>query len=163
MQHPEQSTQIAESFLFVRFLKRGFQWSTPRHHKNNAIAFYKQTLILINLDDTDQQDGSDSLCSPVSSIDEYHPIVQQHKSPKHQNLVPLMMKILPSQCPIIPPSSWSTRESKSQAKTLKRGPIILQLWVKESIKNTTSTFCYITYRTLVLKQRKRDFGYNVFL
>jgi hypothetical protein len=74
-----------------------------------------------------------------------------------------MMKILPSQCPIIPPSSWSTRESKSQAKTLKRGPIILQLWVKESIKNTTSTFCYITYRTLVLKQRKRDFGYNVFL
>ncbi|CAM6048207.1 unnamed protein product [Sphagnum compactum] len=28
------------------------------------------TPILINLDDTDQQDGSDSLCSPVSSIDD---------------------------------------------------------------------------------------------
>ncbi len=64
MQHLEQSTQTNESFLFIRSLNHGFHLSIPHHHKNNIVVFYKQTMILINLDDTTltRKIGSNSLC-----------------------------------------------------------------------------------------------------
>lgn len=56
MQHLEKTTQTNESFVFIRALNHGFHLSTPHHHKNKIVVFYKQTMILINLDDTNQRD-----------------------------------------------------------------------------------------------------------
>ncbi len=50
----------------------------------------------------------------------------------------------------------------NELKNLSSLPI-LQFQVKETIKNTILTFCFLTYKQLVLTQWKRDFKYNAFL